>query len=378
MPPTAPPPFRAAHAGGASWHEAVAACLARLGPLPLSGGLGILYVADSFADALDLILAQLREATGVVAWVGTAAVAVLGGGQEPSDQCAVTVLVADLADGRYALFDGLADGTADLDERLGAWARRQGGVTGLVHADPRQAGTAQALARFAAATGAFLIGGVGSAATGAPQIARGPTEGGLSGALLSPEVHLLSGLSQGCSPIGPVHTVTRAFRNLVHSIDERPALAVLKEEMGELLARQLDRVGGYIHIALPVEDSDRPDDYQVRDLVAIDAGRGILAVADEVAVGRKLRFVRRDAPSAINDLDRMLQDLHGRVAGRPIRGGLYHSCVARGPRLFGPGGLELRRIREVLGPIPLAGFYGGGEIFGHRLYTYTGVLSLFL
>ena len=34
-------------------------------------------------------------------------------------------------------------------------------------------------------------------------------------------------------------------------------------------------------------------------------------------------------------------------------------------------------IQAELGNIPLAGFYANGEIADHRLYGYTGVLTLF-
>jgi small ligand-binding sensory domain FIST len=74
----------------------------------------------------------------------------------------------------------------------------------------------------------------------------------------------------------------------------------------------------------------------------------------------------------------MVTDLVRRCEGRTVRGALYHSCVARGPGMFGPDSAELRPIEEVLGPVPLAGFFTNGEIFHNRLYTYTGVLTLFL
>ena len=35
-------------------------------------------------------------------------------------------------------------------------------------------------------------------------------------------------------------------------------------------------------------------------------------------------------------------------------------------------------IRDVLGDFPLIGFYANGEISNARLYTYTGVLTLFV
>jgi small ligand-binding sensory domain FIST len=46
--------------------------------------------------------------------------------------------------------------------------------------------------------------------------------------------------------------------------------------------------------------------------------------------------------------------------------------------MFGPDSAELRAIEAVLGPVPLAGFFTNGEIFRNRLYSDTGVLTLFL
>jgi small ligand-binding sensory domain FIST len=60
------------------------------------------------------------------------------------------------------------------------------------------------------------------------------------------------------------------------------------------------------------------------------------------------------------------------------RGALYYTCTARGPNLFGPDSLELKRIADALGDVPLVGFFCAGEISNSRLYGYTGVLSLFL
>jgi small ligand-binding sensory domain FIST len=89
-------------------------------------------------------------------------------------------------------------------------------------------------------------------------------------------------------------------------------------------------------------------------------------------------FVKRDPATALADLSRMLEDLHRRTAGRTIRGALYHSCVARGPHMFGPDSAELKTIERALGPVPLAGFFTNGEIFRDRLYSYSGVLTLFV
>jgi small ligand-binding sensory domain FIST len=163
----------------------------------------------------------------------------------------------------------------------------------------------------------------------------------------------------------------------VVALDGAPALQVLEREVGEVLARNPERIGGYIHAARPEPGSDRAD-YTVRPLLSIDARRKIIAVGDDLRRGDPLRFVKRDGTAAQADLRRMLDDLAARAAGRPIRGALYHTCVARGVHMFGPDSAELRMIEAALGPIPLAGFFTNGEIYRDRLYGYTGVLTLFL
>jgi small ligand-binding sensory domain FIST len=247
----------------------------------------------------------------------------------------------------------------------------------VVHGDPRHGGAARTIARLSAGSGAFLVGGLSSARGSALQLAGRPTEGGVSGILLSPEVPLITGLSQGCTPIGPVHEVSASQGPWVLALDGRPALEVLEEEIGEVLARNPERIAGYIHAALPQPGSDRAD-YVVRPLLAIDARRAILAISDEVRRGDRLLFVKRDGAAAQADLRRMLDGLLARAAGRPIRGALYHTCVARGGNMFGPDSAELRMIEAVLGEVPLAGFFTNGEFYRDRLYGYTGVLTLFL
>ena len=86
------------------------------------------------------------------------------------------------------------------------------------------------------------------------------------------------------------------------------------------------------------------------------------------------------SPSISNDgavAADMVNGLKARLPSEP-KGGLYFSCVARGPHMFGAPGKEMALIMERLGDVPLIGFYGNGEISNARLYGYTGVLALFL
>jgi small ligand-binding sensory domain FIST len=228
------------------------------------------------------------------------------------------------------------------------------------------------------ATNGFLVGGLTASNNGFPQLADGVEDGGLSGVMLSLEaVPVQSGLTQGCSPIGPVHRVTESQQNVLIRIDDRPALDVFKEDIGEVLARDLRRVAGYIFAALPVSGSDTGD-YMVRNLVGIDPEARALAIGELIAPGDQIMFCRRDHDSAVEDMRRMLGGLKRRVGKGPVRGGLYFTCCGRGPNQFGPDGAELQIVKEELGEFPLVGFFANGEISNNRLYGYTGVLTLFL
>ena len=115
----------------------------------------------------------------------------------------------------------------------------------------------------------------------------------------------------------------------------------------------------------------------MRNLVGIDPNHGLIAIGDMVEPGRSIMFARRDLASAQADLERMLAVIKKRLKGPP-RGGIYVSCLARGPALFGDDSQELKTIRDALGDFPLVGFFANGEISHNRLYGYTGVLTLFL
>ena len=377
--------FAYAHAGvtrtGAitqwtGWRSLADACLASWPAR--DAALGLVYVTEPLAGDLDDIVAYLRERTDIALWSGAVAPAICATGTEYFETPAMAIMALDLAsDDVRSLPSLVSAGDSDAAlQPIADWLDAGAPGFGIVHGDPRGAGVLQLVPALAAKTQSYLVGGLTSAATPAGQIAGTPTGGGLSGVLFAGSVPVATGLTQGCLPIGPLHIVTSMADQIVTELDGRNALDVFKEDIGDLLARDLQRVAGYIHAAIPVTGSDMGD-YMVRNLMGIDANQGWLAIGAELREGDQVMFVRRDAASAVEDMARMLESLKAR-AGTGIRGGVYHSCIARGPNQFGPGAQELTMIRDALGDVPIVGFFGNGEISNDRLYTYTGVLSLFL
>lgn len=371
--------FRIAHATAPNWAHAVKSCVDQLAANPLRAGegtLGFLYASDAFAADLSSILTFLRETTEIEHWVGTVGVGVLATGKEYFDEPAIAIMVGEFPPGAFNIFQTVSDSLQGFHAQTGNWAEARHPTLAVVHGDPRNQHLPELLGAISESTATFLVGGLTSSRGEYGQIAGRVMEGGVSGVMFSSDVAAASGLSQGCSPIGPTHAITACRDNVLIELDGRPALDVFKEDVGELLARNLSRVAGHIHAALPIRGTDTGD-YLVRNLVGIDPARGWLAIGEEPSVGDPILFCKRDGNSAREDLSRMLDRLKKRGAAE-AKGAVYYSCVARGPNLFGPGSNELGLVRETLGEVPLVGFFCNGEISNARLYGYTGVLTLFL
>jgi small ligand-binding sensory domain FIST len=372
--------FRAAHAAGGAWSALVKSCVEQLTPLPEGANLGFLYVTDALAGDLGSILTFLRERTRIADWVGSVGIGICATGVETFEAPGIAVMVAALPPDSFRVFAPIAADFTRFESESSGWVEKRQPMLGVVHGDPRRTELPQTVAGLTGRTSAFLVGGLAAARQQPMQVAGRVVEGGLSGVLLASEIAVAAGLTQGCSPIGPTRRISEAQGNVVMAIDDRPALDVFREDIGELLSRDLRRVAGLIFAGFPVAGSDTGD-YLVRNLVAIDVEHKWLAVAQPVAVGDAVLFCRRDTPSAVADMTRMLERLKqrtGSAGGAGPRAGLYFSCVARGPNLFGSNSEELGLIRETLGDFPLVGFFGNGEISNDRLYGYTGVLALFV
>lgn len=366
--------WQAAQSEAEHWGLAVKTCLDKLSLE--DANFGLVYVTAEFAEELSSIVTFLRETTPIGTWAGAAAHGVFGPEGEVYEGRALVMMVGRLPPEQVRPFSGFTPlNGGDFRKAHQSWLDEQESVTALVHGDGGDPGLISSLRALAEAGDAFLIGGVTAARMAAGADGARQDDTGLSGVLLGGGLPLLTSLSQGCAPIGPVHRVTEALDNVVMRLDGRPALSVLKDEAGEIIARDLKRAAGYIHVARPVEGSDNGE-YMVRGLLGVDPDHGWMAVGERMTPGDHLFFVRRDPKSAQTDFRRMLDRMVERTKGRTIRGGLYISCFSRGSAMFG-GASETALIHAKLGDFPLVGFSAAGEISGDRLHGYSGVLALF-
>ncbi|MEH6629288.1 MAG: FIST C-terminal domain-containing protein [Halopseudomonas aestusnigri] len=385
-----PPRFKAAYSLSPDWAKACNEVISGIGDVPSGANLGFIYVSDILVDDLSSILAYLRKKISVENWSGTVGIGVAATAadqlgrvtaQEMYDCPGLVVLVGAFPEGSFQVFES---GQIETDEGIKlavtgegveSWLEANTPYLSVVHGDPRNYDLPLQLSSLAAGMETYLVGGLSSSRSELPQIANHLTESTLSGVFFNETAPAITGLTQGCSPIGPKRLVTSVDERQIFTIDGRPALEVMKEDIGELLSRDLSNIGGYIFIGFPVEGTDQ-DDYLVRNLVSIDTSDNSLCITEEVDVGQELFFCRRDNEAARKDLNRLLDDMRARLPSPP-KAGLYYSCLGRGQALFGPNSEELSVIRQEFGDMPLVGFFANGEISHDRLYGYTGVLTLF-
>lgn len=370
--------FTLGHAQAADWRDGVAACVRQLGEAPAAANLGFLYVTDHHAADLASILEHLRAATGVSHWTGTVGIGICATGREYHQVPAMAAMLGCFPPGSFQILPFYARPADRLPATWETWMAHSPAHVAVLHGDPSNGMLPELLKQlYAELPGGYLVGGLSSSHAGHPQIADQVQEGGLSGVVFNSEVAIATSLSQGCSPIADKRTISDCDNNIINAIDGRPALDVFNEDIGEILARDLNRAAGYIFAGLPVEGSDTGD-YLVRNLIGIDTVGKRIAIGDMLYPGQKIQFCRRDGKSAWEDMQRMLDQLKTRLDGAQPRGGLYFSCLGRGEDLFGADSAEVNMVRDTLGDFPLVGFFANGEIFNQRLYGYTGVLTLFI
>ena len=343
--------------------------MSQLGAIPSTATLGFLYVADAYVGELDAILAFFKSATGVLHWTGSVGVGVCATGVEFLEEPAMAVMLGEFDPSDFSMLPVMRT-PQDVD------VLPADKYFAVVHGDPTNNRIQELIESLSTkVSSGFVDGDLSSSRGENAQISDGVVSGGLSGVLFSERVSLATRLTQGISPLGPRHRITAANKNIIGSLDHRPALDVMKEEIGEVLSRDLRRAAGYIYVGLPVRGSDTGD-YLVRNILGVDPQNNLVAVGEYVELGDELLFCRRDQQTAEDDLQRMLAAISAQF-NAPIRGGVYYSCLGRGQHMFGAANRELELIRDSLGDIPLVGFFANGEISHDRLYGYTGVLTLF-
>ena len=373
--------------------------------------LGLLYITDHFASDAQDLLDHLRQALpGVTDWAGTVGIGVAVNNAEYFDEPAMALMLCDVSPTQYRVFSGVSPLPA-------GWAD-----AALVHADPHTPELTELISEMAARTQqGYLFGGLSASRSrsmqfavraddaGGPQVHGGVLEGGLSGVAFSPQVKLMSRVTQGCQPIAPEREITQAEGHVVLQLAGEPALDVMLSDLGISLSEPQKAIAVVRSTLVGLSAAGQTGvgrtghlghDVRVRHIIGLDPLRHGVAIAEHLQAGMRLAFCRRDVQAARADLVRVCAEIREELepeslsieainalsddplpttppAGRRIAGAVYVSCTGRGGPHFGGPNAELHIIRHALGDVPLVGFFAAGEIARQQLYGYTGVLTVF-
>lgn len=348
----------------------------------------VLFATPHHRRGLGALAARVRASMPGARVVGTTAASVLARGRELEDTPAVAALAGSLPDVGVVPFRGTAPllEAAMTDPR--AWHRHLDLIPEqqpvfLLLPDPLTHRTDALLASLDAAfPGLPKLGGLASGGRRAGDHALVLDDAvhtvGAVGVALYGDIAVDAIVAQGARPVGPDLAVTAADDNVVVELDGQPAAPALDGVYARLSKADQARFRRtpLAGLALP----DRSADYLVRNVLGVEREGGRLSVGGPVRTGQRLRFHVRDPAAAAEDLRGQLLRWRALGAGE-AEAALLFSCLGRGEAFFGVRDHDSTILAELLGDVPLAGFFGNGEIgpVQGRSFThgYTSAVAIF-
>lgn len=351
--------------------------------------LAMLFVTSHFSDGLGDVLDRVSSAFPGAVLLGCTAEGTIGCDREIEREASMTLLVASLPG---VVIRPFRMHQRDLDSIRTAedWERVVGvapesNPAFIVLADPFRLSVHDFVDDLNEGfPGAPLVGGIASAGSEPHQnrlfLDDEVQHEGLVGVALTGAFTMETVVSQGCRPIGKPFVVTRGERNIVKELGGRPALEQLHKMMmaaspeEERLARQSLFLGRVID---EYKNKFSRGDFLIHNIVGVDRESGAIAIAGHARVGGTMQFHVRDADSADEDLRALLAP----HANTDVRGAMLFGCNGRGTRMWPEPGHDAGVIRELLGDVPLGGFFCGGE-FGpvasrNFIHGFTASIALF-
>ncbi|MCH9033992.1 MAG: FIST C-terminal domain-containing protein [Planctomycetes bacterium] len=351
--------------------------------------LAFLFTTAHFEDETESVVGQVQSALPNAIIMGCTAEGTIGVDREIERAPSMSLVVATLPDVRVRPFHVVQDqivgvrGLADLERMVGVSPESK--PVFVAFGDPFSADISAFVGHINDYfPGSLLIGGVASAA-------RAPRENrlfsaaeihreGIVGVGLSGRLKVDAVVSQGCRPIGKPFVITKGERNVVYELGGRAALKRLQEVLvnlsqeDEALARQALLIGRVIDER---KDSFVRGDFLIHNIIGVDKSSGAIGVNGHAKVGATVQFHVRDAASADEDLRALLAP----YAHQDVRGAMLFGCNGRGTNMWSKPGHDIGVLREVLGEVPTAGFFCGGE-FGpvggaNFVHGFTASVGLF-
>jgi small ligand-binding sensory domain FIST len=328
--------------------------------------LAVLFASRSHNDQAVDVLDAAQETLEPAALIGCVAQALVAGRREIEHEPAVAVWVASGVPAETFALDFVRTGTGGL--LTGYRFDRTGHDLHLLLPDPYTFPSELLIDHLNSdLPGTTAMGGLVSGGRGPGDTRLFRDHDVLSSGLVGvrlPGVQAVPIVSQGCRPIGHPYIVTGADGTVITELGGRPPLVRLQEIVERLSPDEHELVSRGLQIGIVVDEhpaAPGQGDFMIRGLLGADPSTGAIQIGEIVEVGATVQFQVRDAAGADKDLRQSAERALAELPGRPV-GALLFTCNGRGRRMFGVADHDASTISELLGGIPLAGFFAAAEI----------------
>lgn len=172
----------------------------------------------------------------------------------------------------------------------------------------------------------------------------------------SPEITYAS--VGGFQPLGPKRLVTKAYKNIVYQIDDKPALELYKAYLGDRVVQKMESL-----LAFPIQIAAPGKDYAtVRTVLQIATDDDSIVLAGNCPEKSKIQLVMASVNGIIDGASEAAKLAMAKRTKKPDVA-LVVSCMGRKAIMGMRIEEELELIREELGSdIVMTGFYSYAEI----------------
>lgn len=365
----------------------------------LTAHMVVAFISPHYAAEYEVLAALVGSRFGDAVFVGCSGGGVIGASTEVENRRGFALTAAHLPGVNlvpfHIAYDVLPDGDAAPDE----WAELVGIAVGeevhfLILADPfSMPGEQLLMGMDYAFPQSVKIGGLASGAQqaggNALYLRRATHNSGAVGVAFQGNVQIDTVVAQGCRPIGDTLHITSCNRNILLEVDGRTPFEVLREIFMGLNDRDRQLAQNSLFLGVVMDElNDLPQlgDFLIRNIIGADAQRGALAVGEMLKEGQTVQFHLRDAETSSQDLNAMLERYVSEQTEqlehqRQEAGALLFQCLGRGSYLYGRADHDTQMFSEMVGAVPLTGFFCNGEIgqVGDAtfLHGYTSSFGIF-
>ena len=188
--------------------------------------------------------------------------------------------------------------------------------------------------------------------------------GGCAGIALQGAIQVDPVVAQGCRPVGQPMTITGCDGYLLTGLDDRPAVEVLVELYHSMLEQDQELLQRSLHLGVAttgLKTEYKAGDFLIRNVLQLDHEKSTIAIGDHLERGQTVQFHLRDPDAAHDELSLLLREYRDTVTTDPA-GALLFTCTGRGRHLFGQACHDTGLLQSILGEVPVAGMFCGGEI----------------